>query len=560
MTAFATALLLALPGPAALAAPGAGLLSGGVQDAVLAWESGPAALEGWRRARAVEPPAEGLRVTLELRRGADLDAALDWLEAVVPDAWVEVALPEKPAHPPLVQAVVPWGSLLALEEVPGARSVREPAMARAEEVVSEGYAAMLPSDWHAQGVRGARVTIAVLDVGFEGYEGLLGGELPLRVGTSFLASVSGGDHGTAVAEVLHDFAPDADLELVSFSTESEYLQAVDLIAALGVDLVNASVGFDNRWPADGTSPYTQAADALVRDAGALYVAAAGNENERYRLGPLRLADEGRVSIDGLTSVQVATSGGYAWVSFRWSEPMGQASVDLDLAVYDEQGNPCDQGAQGADPQDGDDDPYEEVRCHVGGAWATVEVLSNGEGVDDLEGFLYSIYGLDPADATGERNLTLPADTVRGLAVGAVDLPQTNRVAAYSSRGPTEDGRVRPQLVAPSMVSTLTRGVGGFGGTSAATPHVTGAAALVMQADKHHMDPDALRTWLMDQAEDLPPAGEDDASGAGFPVLTDIPWRGCHCAAAAGRPWSAALVLLGLSLGVARRKVLVHGSS
>jgi subtilisin family serine protease len=394
----------------------------------------------------------------------------------------------------------------------------------------------------------------VLDVGFEGYEGLLGTELPRRVDTAFLASASGGDHGTAVAEILHDLAPEASLDLVSFSTESEYLEALALLAESGVDLVNASVGFDNRWPADGTSPFTRGADALAEDAGVLYVAAAGNENERYRIGALQRMTQDHVAVGGMSPVWVGTSGGYAAVSLRWSEPMGRADTDLDLLVADEEGEPCQQGLQGSDPQDGDDDPYEEVRCYTGGAWAQVFLIANGNAVDGLEGYLYAPYGLDPADATGSHNLTLPADLVHGLAVGAVDLPETGVVAAYSSRGPTEDGRVRPQLVAPSGVSTATRGPGGFGGTSAATPHVTGAAALALQAGDWDADPEGLRSWLVGQAVDLPPDGVDDASGAGFLTLDAIPWHGCHCASRGG-PRAASGGSFVLALALLRRRRL-----
>jgi subtilisin family serine protease len=295
------------------------------------------------------------------------------------------------------------------------------------------------------------------------------------------------------------------------------------------------VGFDNIWHADGTSPYTQAVDILVEDFGRTWVSAAGNENERYRIGALSNKADDLVAIDGMSPVWVASSAGKAVVSLRWSEPMGESGIDLDLALYDEDGNPCGGQGQGVNFQDGDDDPYEIVECHTGGSWAQAYVLANGNNVTGLEGYLYAYGGLDEADATGERNLTLPGDTRAGISVGAVDLPDTGTVASYSSRGPTDYGEIRPHLVAPAGVSTSSYGAGQFSGTSAATPHVTGVAALVLHADRLSVEPSAVRDFLTGAAIDIGPAGQDHSSGAGFLVLEEVPWRGCHCAQGSAHP-------------------------
>ena len=72
----------------------------------------------------------------------------------------------------------------------------------------------------------------------------------------------------------------------------------------------------------------------------------------------------------------------------------------------------------------------------------------------------------------------------------------NGIAAFSSRGPTDDGRIKPDLVAPgtfifSTRSSLSQGAGYYtymSGTSMATPITAGAAALVRQ---YYMDIEGL---------------------------------------------------------------------
>ena len=85
-------------------------------------------------------------------------------------------------------------------------------------------------------------------------------------------------------------------------------------------------------------------------------------------------------------------------------------------------------------------------------------------------------------------ITMPADADGAIAVGAVDVPGSGervpQIASFSSRGPTADGRIKPDVVAPGsgvVVADLRRG--GYvrrGGTSFAAPLVSGVCALLLQ--------------------------------------------------------------------------------
>ena len=102
----------------------------------------------------------------------------------------------------------------------------------------------------------------------------------------------------------------------------------------------------------------------------------------------------------------------------------------------------------------------------------------------------AFFGVGNLDSPGTSSIFSPATAKSVVGVGASLIADQDGIAYYSCRGPTADGRIKPDIVAPGkyIISALSDGAqntynSGYchhGGTSMACPIAAGAAALVEQ--------------------------------------------------------------------------------
>ena len=187
----------------------------------------------------------------------------------------------------LVQALVPLSDLTALAADPAVALVRKPLTATPDAIsTGEEIAALNAPGYTASGFDGTGVKIGIIDLGFAGYASLLGTELPASVTTQDFCGgglTTATEHGTAVAEIVHEVAPGAQLYLICFNTEVDLASAEAYAKAQGIKIINHSVSWFDTWRGDGNGP-AGTPDATVKDArnnGILWVNAAGNQGQNH---------------------------------------------------------------------------------------------------------------------------------------------------------------------------------------------------------------------------------------------------------------------------------------
>ena len=431
----------------------------------------------------------------------------------------------------LLEAVVPPSALDDLDRARAVGFAREPLRPVAESVRGEGIAATGARNWHRAGLRGAGVRVAVIDLGFRGWrDSRRNGDLPQStVAVDYCPGGFDGpmatNHGTAVAEIVAEMAPAARLYLICVSSVAALGRAKDYAKAQGIRIVNHSASWFNSGRGDDSggleTPTGIVGDA--RAAGILWVNAAGNRAQQHWNGTFTDADangwhEFAAGDEGNTMFLGA--GEQSCMALKW-DAWPVTAVDYDLyLVRASDGIPV---ASSINDQDGTLPPTELI-CHFNST-GVAQLLAVAIRLDDPAGapaprldlFVYPGPNLEHQVADG--SVTEPGSSSFALTVGAVCW-QTSGLEVFSSRGPTIDGRMKPDLAGPDWVSSFSYGPfggcggqTGFAGTSAATPHVAGAAALIKGANPSY-GPDQLRAYLEANAIDLGVPGRDSSFGAG----------------------------------------------
>ena len=455
-----------------------------------------------------------------------------------------------------IEALVPVPLLGRTSERPGVLRVREivPPMATQAAVVSQGAGEHGSPLWNQRGYTGRGVKVGVIDRGFQGVRGLLGTELPESINARCYTAYANplpdlraceapshghAYHGTMVAEAIIDVAPDASLYIANPFTRVDLRRTVDWMIEEGVSVINHSVVWPFGGPGDGSSPYPydplRTVDRAV-EAGIVWVNGAGNDARSTWFGPFTDPDgNGYMSFDDSTRDENngfrASAGSRILIQLRWDDTWGGATIDLDFFVVrrDPQSGEDLIVWQSEHPQMGNkgDVPYERVRwlSRGGGEYGIRVVKRSGAAPQWVQ--LVLVNGRKIDHSTQQRSIDSPGESANPgmLAVGAAPWYDVRSIESYSSRGPTPDGRVKPDIVgatcAEASLAPLRDGRRGFCGTSQAAPHVAGMAALVRQRFPQ-FSPEEVADYLKSHAEQRGRRQPNNTWGYGFAKLPDPP--------------------------------------
>lgn len=411
---------------------------------------------------------------------------------------------------------------------------------------------------HAAGITGKGVKIGIIDFGFQNYQKLINsGAVPQPKATRAFnpkrtLENRGSVHGTACAEIIHAMAPDAEIYLASIDgQDDQIIQAAAWLVQQGVNIISFSGG-GHAGPMNGTDVLSRYIDKIVKDSGnrLLWVNAAGNSAEKHWMGltvdsnhnnlidiptPDKPDNENLLLAGGPDSLIVIIN----WDDWGSNPEKPSASIDIDAELYRIDGNEkLTKVAESNNPQRGRGEPQEIIYLKKPDNNKLYALILRARKVDRQVKLHVSVKNGEMRPLLADGSIGSPATARMALAVGAVDVTN-QQLENFSSQGPTDDGRLKPEISAPDNTLSLSyqsTGEERFPGTSAACPHVSGYSALLKQ-----MQPDISRDDLIRRIiEYAQPMGEgrpNNQFGYGhiYAGRIELAGSGTPPAAGAGNP-------------------------
>jgi hypothetical protein len=432
----------------------------------------------------------------------------------------------------VVKAKVPIYALDQIaDHVKGISFIKLPDRPLAD-VISEGVNLTGASSYQLSGYDGKDAKVAIIDLGFADLStAIASGVLPSSVIkidctgidcalTDFLLETEA--HGTAVAEIVHEMAPGAQLYLIKVGDSLDLKDAKDYCIANGIRIINHSVGWFNTNFYDGTCYFDNAVCSAnhAYKGDILWVNSAGNHARRHYGAMFRDTDGDRLHnvTSGNNYIAIDAEVGYVIVAVLTWDVWPVTDQDYDLLLYNSSHTLV---AASMNAQTGTQSPDEGIVYFVPTSGTYYLAVRNYSATANHRFHIFSYYDdLNPYVAS--NSLVSPSDASGVMTVAAIDWANwaTGPQEDFSSQGPTSDGRMKPDISGPDGVSSFVYQPDLFYGTSASSPHVAGAAALIL-SNVPTLTVSQLWDAITSSAIDIGIAGQDTLYGFGRLNLSTI---------------------------------------